>query len=193
MTAVSEVAICNMALHRVGGSSIADLDEDTKAGRVCNAFYDHARDFVLASYPWKCIMKRARAAQLTSSPAFEYDYSYQVPSDCLGWIRCGDAYGFNDEIDFVVEGDKIHTDETELYIQYARRETDPTKFDALLVQSIACYMAYLIAVPLQASIALQNAKYQEFLQTVQQAERVNAIDVHDTSIEKTDGYLDARE
>ena len=54
----SEVDICNSALNMIGASNIISLNEDSKAGRICNQRYALVRDSVFRSHPWNCLMTR---------------------------------------------------------------------------------------------------------------------------------------
>ena len=51
--AVTAVSICNMALALVGADgTITALTQDNQNARVCNQFYDAARQTLLRSHPW---------------------------------------------------------------------------------------------------------------------------------------------
>ena len=49
---VTEVSICSNALRRLGDDPITSLTDDTERARLCNAFYEDARDLTLRSHPW---------------------------------------------------------------------------------------------------------------------------------------------
>ena len=48
----TEVSICSNALRKLGDDPITSLTEDTERARLCNAFYNTARDSLLRSHPW---------------------------------------------------------------------------------------------------------------------------------------------
>lgn len=58
--AVTEVSICNMALSRVGHTTITALSDANDAARQCNLHYEPSRDALLRSHPWNFAVKRTR-------------------------------------------------------------------------------------------------------------------------------------
>ena len=55
----TEVSICANALRRLGDDPITSLTDDTERARLCNAFYEDARDACLRSHPWNFAITRA--------------------------------------------------------------------------------------------------------------------------------------
>ena len=81
MSAVtSELEIYNLALSRIGQDTLSSVDESSKAGRLCRLHYALLRDAVLRAHPWNFAMRRVELAQVTFTPAFEYDYAYALPT-----------------------------------------------------------------------------------------------------------------
>lgn len=58
--AVTEVSICNMALSRIGHTTISALSDANDAARQCNLHYEPSRDGLLRAHPWNFAMKRTR-------------------------------------------------------------------------------------------------------------------------------------
>lgn len=54
----SSVAICNVALSRIGHPAISSLSDSNEAARQCNIHYEPCRDTLLSSYPWSFAIKR---------------------------------------------------------------------------------------------------------------------------------------
>ena len=146
----STLEIGNNALIALGAETIMDLTEDSKAARLCNARFESARDAVLRAHPWNCAMARASLAQNSSAPAFGYDYSYELPPDCL---RVIEAYGTDEEPidDWQVEGRNLLCNETTVYIKYTKKITDPNLFDSLCREAISARLAAEIAYALTQS------------------------------------------
>lgn len=129
----SEIDVCNEALNLLGDDSITALTESTDAARMCNRFYASARDKVLGSHNWRCCSKRVQLAMLAETPAFDYTYYFQIPSDCVKIIRTDlDDAGYV----WKREGNKIATDEGTVYLEYVQRITDPTKWPIWLKEAI---------------------------------------------------------
>jgi hypothetical protein len=158
---VSQVSICNSAIFKVGGRRISSITEETKEAQVCNGLYEQLRDQVLRDHPWNFASKRATLTPTADEPAFEFDYEFDIPSDCLRILKT-----YPDDIDFVVEGDKILTNETELDVQYIYRHEDESDWPADFAEAFAWKLASELAYPLMQSLPLMeycNRRYKEAL------------------------------
>ena len=88
-TPLSAVALCNLALSRIGVlqqiSSLTPPD-NSPAGIACAAVYDFCRQSLLHEFPWGWASKYA-VLTLASTPGVmanpEWLYAYQYPTDCL--------------------------------------------------------------------------------------------------------------
>jgi hypothetical protein len=135
---MGEVQICNLALMKVGNLSITSLEDATKEGRACKLLYPLVRDELMASHPWNFAMSRADiGAALLATPAFQWDYAYTVPGDCL---RVWEFYGSTAE--WVVENGTFLTNESEeIYIRYIKLITDSSKFSPSFISCLATKLA----------------------------------------------------
>ena len=60
----TETSVCNMALGRIGASTLTDLDTDSSdEATQCNLYFDKARDALLRSHPWKFASRWANLVQ----------------------------------------------------------------------------------------------------------------------------------
>jgi hypothetical protein len=164
----SEVQICNLALTRLGHAQISSMDEDSKAGDLCTLHYPMCRDALLRSHPWNFTIRRvALAASADYTPAFEFDYYFPLPTDCLKVIRTDfeangssstAVYGFpgmsgyvNDIVPYRLEshaslGRVIACSESTLEIEYIAKVTDPAQFDESFVDVLAQRLAAEMAI-----------------------------------------------
>ena len=137
----SVVDICNLALSELGEEFIIALTEASKSARLCSLFYEVERDNVLRAHPWNFAIKRVELAKLTISPSFDYDNSFQLPSDCLKVLFTDDKKDM-----FKVEGRSLLTNNASVKIAYISRIEDSTMFDSIftvaLSQKIASKLAY---------------------------------------------------
>lgn len=82
--AANSVAICNMALGRIGHrQSIVALADATTEARACSRFYDDSLDFVLASHTWRFATRRAELTLLEDVERSGWLYAYEMPADCV--------------------------------------------------------------------------------------------------------------
>ena len=141
----SEVEICNLALNKFGDLSITALTDASKEARACKVFYPIMRDLMLFSHPWNFAMKRADiSAQVTTAPAFGFDYAYTLPADCH---RVWELYGST--VEWVVESGQLLTDqEEEIYIRYIRKVTESGYFSPAFVDCLGTRLASELALKL---------------------------------------------
>jgi len=155
--AESEVQICNMALGRVQGSPITDLEtDDSKSATLCRTFYESARDATLRDHPWSFATTRQLLA-ISSSPALAPTlYTYTLPEDpyclrplCL--LNSLDLYREARGYPFTVEGRVLLTDMYAAGLKYIARITDPGEFDALFTDALAWRLAAELLKPIEGS------------------------------------------
>ena len=148
----SEVDICNMALRRLGAERITSLADTTKRAKLCNDAYTLVRDRVLRSHPWNFAMRRVTLAKLVTTPEFGFDNEFQLPSDCLRVIRIDDYEP--EEINYVVEGDKLLIDEPSVKISYISKVTNTAEYEANFIQVLAWELALELSYGLNQSNTL---------------------------------------
>jgi len=150
--ATSIVKICNAALSLIGEKQItnATLSDDTEAERQCSLIYPISRDTLLRSHPWNFAEKRASLASLTETPDFEFDFYYQLPSDCLRALRLYDS----DEM-YRIEADRrIATSARPCNLIYIAQVTDPVQFDPGYTQALIYHIAAHLAMVLSDNRSL---------------------------------------
>lgn len=191
-TAVSDVAIANRALTKLGEARIISFGDDTKAARAIAASYYILRDAELRRRKWRFSIKRVALPALTSSPPFGYAYEYQLPADCIGILSVGDfapgvdlsdyRVGLDTEL-YSLEGRVIRTDlPAPLSLRYKARVTDPTQFDLAFVEAFACRLAADLAEDLTQSTAKKQAALQDYTLAIREAVAANAIEVAPTPL-----------
>ena len=180
------IEIANTALTLLGESRIMSLDDNVKAAREVKAIFDITRDSLLAGYNWSFAKTRAQLPALAATPAFEYGYAYQIPSDCLRLTFIGDYYVGADMTDYrgaptelyTIEGRGILTDmSAPLNVKYIKRVTDSTQFGASYSMSLSAKLAALLAEPLTQSDSKRARAEEEFNKQVRLAIRANAIEL----------------
>lgn len=170
--AVSDVAICNLALQKLGASRITSLTEDSRNARSCNACYEFIRDAEMRRYPWNFSKTRTTLAPDATEPDFDYGYAFTLPSDCLRLLPPS-----RNALDWQVEGGKILTNDGDtLEIIYLKRVTDPTLFDAAFVECFAAKLAWHICEEITQSNQKKADILSEYKMLVAEARRANAFE-----------------
>jgi len=160
MSTLSSTDIANLALARVGETTISNIDTDTSVpAQKCRLFYAPDRDALLEAYWWRFAAGRASLAQSVSTPSFEYDYAFALPNDflCLRtiWDECAD--GGNLPYTCAIEGQFILSNESTMKIRYTKRITDTTKFSEQFIQCLKTRMALDLLYALSRKSAAASA------------------------------------
>lgn len=169
----SAVDICNSALNMIGASTILALNEDSKAGRICNQRYASVRDSVFRAHPWNALIARQTLAADSEAPSFTYSKQFTLPTDpfCLRVLKLSDP-----EIKFEIEGRKLLTDESSVDLVYVARKLDPNEYDQLLINTIEAAIAADIAYALIGSTTLTATMYDLYRNKLREARFVDATE-----------------
>jgi len=185
---VSAVQICNLALLKFGDTTITSITSPTdKLERACAAIYPLMRDLMLYSYTWNFAMTRADiSAVLADTPAFQWDYAYTVPVDCL---RVWELYGTDAK--WQVEDGKLLTNQdSEIYIRYIKAIETTGNFNAAFVNCLAVRVAAELASKIKGDMKRRAALLEELHKIeLPRAYRLNAIEGN-RQIEKWEQGLD---
>lgn len=186
----SKVGIINLALTQIGSARIASITEDTEQARKANAVYDIVRDEVMAAHPWNFAIERTSLALLDDTPEFDYDYQFQLPSDCLRVLGTD-----TEEDEFEIAGDKILYDDDSINIKYIKKITDTTKYSPGFNIALAARLAAELAYPIADSRTLSEEMFKLYLDKLKIAKSQDAqesgsqyMSVHSDS----DDWLDVR-
>ena len=175
--ASTTVEIVNNALIALGQATITSLADPTPVAVMANHRWATVRDAVLRDHPWNCVMAQEELAVTATTPTHTWDYLYTLPSDCLRVVRVLNSaqYELNESGDFEIQGRYILSDEeTPLYIDYIKQETDPTKYDALLCEALTAAMAASMAYALSAKLDLRDYWQTQYEAVVSRARAIDA-------------------
>lgn len=153
---VTDVQVCNIALARIKGQPISDLETDDSTSAVyCRTFYEPARDAVLREHPWGFAVTRQSMAQSAEINKTAYGFMYQMPTDprCLRPLGLITMDFYDSACSFKVEGKYLYTDEMSPILRYIAQVTDPTLFDALFINAFAWRLAAELVIPLNGDSA----------------------------------------
>lgn len=183
--AVSEVAICNSALSKIGADRIVSLSEDSRAAKLCNEQYSKVKDALLRVHPWNFSIKRASLAVSPTAPDFGYAYAYPVPSDFVRALEVNE-----NEYDWVKEGNSILTDETDCELLYIA-DVAVGYFDTIFDELLAVRLAHDICHDLTTSQTLKAQLWQQYKDMLLEARSFDAQEGSSKSF-RTYTFLRAR-
>lgn len=193
--AVSKVAIANRALTKLGEARIIALDDDSQSSNTMDSMFDIVCEAELRANLWHFAKARAELPALSERPAFGYTHQFQLPSDYLRLVKISDVRATPRPTVggwYSIEGNRILIDHPgPLRIRYIKRVDDPTLFDALFVEALACRLAAEACETLTQSNTKKQAMWAEYEQALQAARRANAIERPALAI-SDDTWLEAR-
>lgn len=137
----SAIQLCAQAMLDLGAEPIQSFADGTAEAIVAAARYPTVRDGVLSSYPWTFATAQVDLSPLAEVPVADFDYAFQIPSDCLHVISIGDKsmdYGRGEW--YRVRERRIHCNSDSVTITGIFRvdETNwPAWFDAMMVQQLS--------------------------------------------------------
>lgn len=140
------IAIVNSALLKLGSDPITALTDTSESARTMNTLYDTIRDDLLAAHVWNFATKRAKLAQLTTAPAYGWDYAYQMPADYLRTVEVHDNDGGYGGAVYKIEnlgdhGPVVMADAPDIWMRYIARITDPNVMSANFREALAWALA----------------------------------------------------
>ena len=179
----SVVDICNYALLRIGGATIADLSEGSRASELCSIVYEQCRDQLLRAFPWN-FARRVQSLADTNSPPTNWGYSYAMPSDCVRPLRIvieGNRLPRVDEkIPYEVASNGtqrlIYADVESAELEYTARVDDSNLWDASFINALSWLIASEIATPLTANPDYAKMAREAYTVTLGQAMAQNLND-----------------
>ena len=189
----SVVNMCNSALNLLGASTISSLTEDTKNARLCNQRYEPIRNRVFRSHNWNCLIKRVQLAQDSTGPVVEYTYGYTLPTDCLRVMKIhnGSTDSIASDLDYKVEGRKIVTDITTIYLVYIALVTDPNEYDTYLREAVSHQLAADICYAITNNSTLANNYMTRADERLREARFIDATENALDTVEANE-FTDAR-
>lgn len=162
----SKVQICNMALSRLGASTITSLTDATTEAKLCNTLFDDLADRVMVQGSWATVIARAELANTTVTPKFGYSNEFQLPVDpfCLKVLNVNDSTP--GESSYRIEGDKLLTDSSSVKIRYISRLTDPQGYGTLLTEAIEVLLGSYLALPISGDARMAANMRQEYVDLI---------------------------
>lgn len=160
----SEVGIANAALQLIKSSKqITSITQGTKEANAVEVIYEELRDACLEMHVWNFATKRVKLAQLTDTPTFGWDYSYQLPADNLRIISVHPSTSVHSSVPYRIEGQTLSADAENIYLKYIARITDPNQMTATFRLALSKLLASRLAVTLAQSTSLSKEMYEQFV------------------------------
>lgn len=157
---IGEVAICNLALARVGErANVVSINptDGTELSEACARFYPLALGAVLEAHPWSFATKRVTLAQRSGFVADPWKYAFSAPDDFARAIdvRGADGKGYDikpgflkprfERIEYAMEADSsglvFLANVEQVMLRYVINNPKPVFFPFAFVDALAWRMA----------------------------------------------------
>lgn len=209
--ALSQVDVCNLALSRMGGHSIAQitsLGEASTEARQCAIKFPHVLKSALRSYPWHFAVKEIALALLGAGAAnmfkdnilYQTLQYYQYPEECLQILAINPVMGrkgnyYTESFDYTVEriadGTKvIVTSCPKAVLTCTSYADDPSIWDSLFTDAFAWQLAAELCLSLGGASGMVQSLQEMASRAFEKAKsadcREGALAVHKS------WYLEAR-
>jgi hypothetical protein len=154
---LTKTGICNLALARIGCPAVSDVDTSAEAGTksalACLTAFDQVVKEVARAGRWNCLKKRTTLDQIQDAPTygappeFQWDYSYELPENCVRVIQVnGVDCGADGESDFYeIEGRRLLTDAEIVELQYISIDDCYDSWDPMFVDCVVVLLASKIS------------------------------------------------
>ena len=147
----SKVDVANRALRMVGATRITSFTQGTPSANAVNDIYDEILKELLASAKWKFAKKRSNLARSSTTPVYEFDYAYAMPSDWLRTIDVHDNDNGTGNFEYregqVGSQNVLETDSEQVYLTYVYFEQDPNLMTSTFRSALSTALARELAVP----------------------------------------------
>lgn len=183
----TKTEIFNRALIKLGVNTVTSPDDPSEQARKCSAVYSSLLKAELRKNPWTFAVTRVELAALAETPAFGWQYGYQLPADFVRVVQIGEYWEFNQirvatdqpTVPYTIEGRKILTNyAAPLRIRYVHNVEDDTEtWDHLFVEAFSCRLGVEVCESLtknQTKLANMLRLYKD---AVAEAKRLNAIEL----------------
>lgn len=151
----TKIELISNALVLLGEKPLTSLDENRYGATVGAALFEHIYENELQSHPWRFSMKKASLSRLVAEPLNQYQYTFQMPVDCLlprfVYPRTG----------YEIYGQHLYANQTSIDLDYQFKpgiDKIPAYFAMLMHYALARDMAEPIKEK-QASIETFARKY----------------------------------
>ena len=170
---MDSITICNLALLKLGNAGIISFSDGTPQSGFCSILYQPTIDEVMRSHEWSFAKQLFTLSQLSTSPAFDWAYAYQLPNDFARLIEINTGDNDENDVSFEIMGHQLLTNEATANIVYIKRITDANLLEPICVELVALRLAQKLAQPLGRSTQLEQVLLGEFTKTLEEARRID--------------------
>lgn len=170
-TVPTVLAICNMALSRLGESPITELNPNgSLPSRMCYLHYHPVRREVLCAHRWSFATVSTTLNSAESSTGDDtHQLRHSLPPDCLRVL------GTNCR-SWTLRGRAVYATAPSIRLLYIADVEDTTLFEPLFIEALVLRLAWKLCIPLINSTTARQALGEEYQRiALPQAAHFNAV------------------
>lgn len=141
----SSISLSSNALILLGGNSISSFDDGSSEATIAANLYETTYLGLLTEHRWRFATKKASLAKLAAAPSNGYANAFQIPSDCIYFIKTEVAQ------DYEIYGTELHSNHNTVEADYIYR-VDEDKLPPYFSSMIEFFLASKFAVPLTGDL-----------------------------------------
>ena len=184
----SATELCNQALGRIGSQRLNDLATDTSVQAIhCRLHYEQTRDALMQTHNWRFAVGRSVLSASTVTPDFEWNFQYVLPDDYLRQLGL-----YKTENSFIIEGNRLLTNDDEANLVYIRSITDSAKFSPLYIEVLVLQLAIKLVMPLAQDKTLRRELQDEVDRVLARAEMVSKTEGNSVGRADLNTWINAR-
>lgn len=172
----SETSIINNALRELGGTRITSRTDGSTNANIANDVYDDVRQQCLRNHHWNFAIARKKLAKKSDSPVFGYDDQWSLPSDYIRTVRVYDNNEGTGTVPYRLEGDTLHSDAEDIYLEYVKDVEDPNLMDPSFRFYFEMALAAKMAIAVTNSRGVKEDMEDERDKKFRQAKAADAIE-----------------
>ncbi len=170
----TSLAICNMALSKLGESPINAIDPNgPPAARLCYMHYHPVRREVLCATRWSFATQRTTLQAAAEENADgSRALAHTLPTDCLRVLEVSSP-------GWTLRGRRIYCPAEHVRLTYTADVEETELFEPLFTEPIATRLACKLCIPLTSSTTARQALTEEYQRiSLPQAAHANAVQAH---------------
>lgn len=161
------VTIVNLALMKLGKSTIVSLSDPTDEAEKANMAYTETRQRLLTEAEWPFAVKRQELGQLSIDPVSDFSYAYQLPTDCLKVLTINEFHPGT--YPYRIEGRTLWTSAESIELRYIADITNTAFFSPPFRRAFIDQLAYDLSFYFRADKGLTQFLAEQAMRSKQDA------------------------
>ena len=157
-----KIDVCNLSLAALGEAAIRDFNENNKRARMCDVFFDSAKDYLLSKYDWSFARAFKKLNQL-DLPADEIpvgEYAYQLPADCS---VPRNIFPLGSKDMWEVMADRLFANKETISLYYTKRDVSTALFSDCFASALYLLLAVRMSPAITQDKSLTKALYDQYI------------------------------